>query len=752
MSLTGLLIFELQNIKFDYDYEKYFPKEDDDLKFYQSYRDKYGSDSDFLLIGIENKSGIFNAEFLNKIKKLGDSIQHFENVEYIVSPVHNSFNYKLSGLQGVTPVPIIQADYNNLPQDSVAIFNNSKLIGSLFSNNSNSLCIYIETCEHLAKNPGIKLVENIQGHLHQNGLTNYHISGRSIAQEHYLELLNQELILFFIASFLLVILFLWFTFKSFWGIAIPLLVVLLSILWSIGIMHLTGKPFDIMTVMLPTIIFVVGMSDLVHLLNKYLDERRQGQSEFIAIKNSVKDIGLATFLTSVTTAVGFFTLLTSNIHPIKEFGIYAGIGVMVAYVLTFIVVPPILILTKVPTKLLEKKNTESWNKRLSFLFVKMLKHKKIIIASSLLLFLAGAFSIGQLKTNNYLLEDLDDEDPQKVNLLFFENHFSGVRPFEMEIQLKDSSKNILDFDVVQEIDKVEHYLKTKYNSKGIGFSISALDPIRYVYSIKHNNNPKYFKIPSREKTFESQLDLLKSFSSKDLKNKLISQDSLSARYTGKITDSGGAAIKAENEKLTQFIANNTKLINIRLTGTSLVLDKNNEFLAENILLGLLISCALVALLIGVFYKSFVMVVIALLVNILPLVLICLIMYILNIDIKISTSLIFTLAFGIAIDDTIHMLSKLKIELNKGKSLLYALKRTYLSTGKAMLVTSIILCGGFLTLIFSSFTSTYLMGLLISITLLFALLADMVLLPLLIIWFYKVKTSRTLPSQINYKID
>ena len=152
--------------------------------------------------------------------------------------------------------------------------------------------------------------------------------------------------------------------------------------------------------------------------------------------------------------------------------------------------------------------------------------------------------------------------------------------------------------------------------------------------------------------------------------------------------------------------------------------------------GLAISFAVVALIAGLLFKSVRMVIITLIPNIIPLMMVAGIMGMFGITLKLSTSIVFTIAFGIAVDDTIHFTSKLKLELNKGKSLLYALKRTYLSTGKAIIVTSIILSGGFLILILSSFGGTFFTGLLISLTLIFALIIDLTLLPTFIVLFFK----------------
>ncbi len=156
--------------------------------------------------------------------------------------------------------------------------------------------------------------------------------------------------------------------------------------------------------------------------------------------------------------------------------------------------------------------------------------------------------------------------------------------------------------------------------------------------------------------------------------------------------------------------------------------------------GLFFAFLVVACVVGIMFKSWKMTIVCLIPNFFPLLLILGIMGFAGIDLKVSTSIIFTIAFGIAVDDTIHFMSKLRLQLAKGRSMLYAVKRTFISTGKAIVVTSIILCGGFLTLVLSNFLGTFYIGLLISLTLLFAVLADLLLLPVLIIYLF--------PKEIN----
>jgi predicted RND superfamily exporter protein len=178
-----------------------------------------------------------------------------------------------------------------------------------------------------------------------------------------------------------------------------------------------------------------------------------------------------------------------------------------------------------------------------------------------------------------------------------------------------------------------------------------------------------------------------------------------------------------------------------------LVDKNADYISRNMLEGLSIAFGVIALIIGVLFRSVRMVIIALIPNLIPLMMIAGLMGLFGIYLKASTSIIFTIAFGIAVDDTIHFLSKLKIELNKGRSLAYAVKHTTLFTGKAIIITSVILAGGFLTLIFSSFGSTFYTGLLVSLTLVFAVIADLTLLPILVLLFLKPK--KRVPQKINF---
>ena len=161
-------------------------------------------------------------------------------------------------------------------------------------------------------------------------------------------------------------------------------------------------------------------------------------------------------------------------------------------------------------------------------------------------------------------------------------------------------------------------------------------------------------------------------------------------------------------------------------------------MSSSLVKGLAFSVIIVALIMGIIYKSLTITLISIIPNIVPLVFIGGVMGYIGVDLKISTAIIFTIAFGIAVDDTIHLLGKFRHELNKGKGVLYAMRRSYTTTGKAMIITTLILCSGFLLLIFSSFLGTFYLGVMLCLALFVALIADLTLLPVLILLFYKPK--------------
>ena len=361
----------------------------------------------------------------------------------------------------------------------------------------------------------------------------------------------------------------------------------------------------------------------------------------------------------------------------------------------------------------------------------------MIVAVTGLIIVLSVGLLYQVKINNYLLEDLSESDPVKRDARFFENEFSGVRPFELAVNVQTDLNDPLTWKT---LDSLENYLASEY---GVGSIVSYLSVIKSVNQAMSNGKSKYYSVPRSDKKIEkilNQIDQLKNDSINNVLSKVIDWDQKQLRIHGRIADIGAIKVRAKNEELANVYEEKgwSKVFSYRLTGTANLIDQNNEYLASKMMSSLVVAFLVVALIAGIFYKSWKMTIIALIPNILPLVMIAAVMGAFDIYLRITTSLIFTIAFGIAVDDTIHFLSRLKIELNAGRSYLYAIKRSFLSTGKAIIMTSFMLSAGFFCLVFSNFMSTFFIGVLVSLTLLFAVVVDLILLPVLLIWWYKPK--------------
>jgi len=476
------------------------------------------------------------------------------------------------------------------------------------------------------------------------------------------------------------------------------------------------------------------MSDVVHIMTKYIEQLRLGATKIEAIKVTFKEVGLATFLTSLTTSIGFLTLLTASISPIKKFGLFTAIGVFMAFIVAFALLPACLTLLKKPKVSQKVMNRSAWFGQLSQAFIFVLKHGRLVIVVNVIIVALSIYGLNQIVINTYLIEDLPNDAPLKQSFTFFDENFGGSRPFELTATV-DSSRSIYEPEVLNQISKVENYLRTDFEAGNI---ISPVTVTKGLNQAVNGGVSDEFKMPDSESDWKKVNRYLKRKAQRQFSRDLTAKNNTVGRISARVGDIGSNLSLKRTEELKHYIKNNidTALVQFKVTGTSNLIDKNNQYLAENMFEGLAIAFGVVAIIAGLMFKSLRMILITLIPNIIPLVLVAGIMGIFGITLKLSTSIIFTIAFGIAVDDTIHFISKLKIELNKGKSLIYALKRTYLSTGKAIVVTSLILSGGFLILLLSSFGGTFYTGLLISLTLAFALVIDLTLLPVFVLYFSK----------------
>ena len=472
------------------------------------------------------------------------------------------------------------------------------------------------------------------------------------------------------------------------------------------------------------------MSDVIHLTTHYRNMLSK-MTKKEALIHSIKRVGLATLLTSLTTLVGFLTLLTSSVKPIIELGIFAAVGLLIALFLTYTCYVALLYLIPVRKEEINIHKNEIWkNNMLKInLFVKEKRNK--ILWFSLVLALVCTGLISKLEINNYLLEDLRESHPQKVAYRFFEDNFGGARPFEVAVWANNGA-SILDSNTIIEIQKAENFLKQGYP---VDIQLSPVTILSETNRIINGGKSEELKIPTEERAFNKLLKTIKRNASKNEMSKLFSSNKDTSRISGTIGDWGRKSILERNEKFYDYVAENidTSLVQFRITGSGHLLDLNTEKVSTNVIEGLILAIALIGLIVGLLFRSFKMTLISIVPNVVPLLITSAIMAIFGIDLKISTAIIFVISFGIAVDDSIHFLTRFRLEMKQGRTIEESMKNTFTDTGKSIVITTIIILSGFISLCASTFLSTFYIGFLISITLISALICDLILLPALLYW-------------------
>jgi predicted RND superfamily exporter protein len=735
--LTLFFVYQATRVELDYDFEKFYPTSDPETEFFLEYRQKFQSDNDFLLLAIQRDKGVFDKDFLIKIDKFTEELKEIDNVDSVASITNMQ---ELFIRAKVSSRPLIDFDSLDLKRDSINIFSKPELVNSFISEDGKSICLFVKHEDFLSKEKSDILIDNINAKADQYNFQRMRIAGRTIGQKYYIDKMLKEILLFLSLSAVLVMLFLVIAFRSIWGVLIPQVVIFTGMLWLIGMMGLFKEPINIILTVLPSVMFVVSMSDVIHLVSRYLDALRTEDTPLDAIKLSVREVGMATLLTSVTTSIGFFSLVFVRVQPIQVFGVVMGIGVLIAFVLTFITLPALFIFFPGPERVRKQKKDHFWKKRLEKWFIIALRRRGRVLIISAAVMGICVYGLFQIKTNNLLMDDLSDSEPLKQDFNYLDSHYGGIRPVELAITIKDTSINVWDKDVLRTIDTVERYLKNEY---GLTIKNSLVTAIKIGHRSMYSGLPEYYALPTQNSKWRDLKRGFKSKSAEGIYRLMVDSTEQMTRISGTIGDLGNIRVTEMDKHLRAYLETKTLngKIDYKITGTAHLIDKNLSYLSTSLVKGLLVSILIVALLMGLIYRSVSILLISIVPNLVPLVFIAGVMGYLGVELKISTAIIFTIAFGIAVDDTIHLLGKFKFELMKGRTKMYALKRSYLTTGKAMILTTLILCSGFALLVFSSFLGTFYLGVMLCLALFVALIADLTLLPVLIFLFYHPKKGK-----------
>lgn len=711
--------------------EKFFPRDDDDLDFLNYFESRMEADDNYLLIAVRVPDGqkVFDYETLKKITELRSAVEDIPQV----TDVYDITNYRflLKTPMGYSTIKALPLDKGrDYQKDAIRLMQDERIGGKWVSRDTSAALMLIKHEDYLSAEDGQDLKASVMALLDEGAFPDFYVSGRIFTQSLFIEKITDELFFYTLLSNVLLVIILIWLYRSFWGVFVPMVSVIGGLIIFLGILGLLKVPLDLISSLYPPLMLIIGMSDVIHIKTKYLDELREGKSREAAMRVTIKEIGLATLLTSATTAIGFLALLTSRLEPIRNFGLYAALGIFVAYFSVIFFTCTLLLYFDEKDFGAGKRPRVFRLFRPAVLDVLVFKHQKKWIALFLFLVIGAFWGGTQITTNTYLLGDVPKEDRLRKDFLFFENQFSGARPFEVAIMPDTLQYGIWSPEVLKETEKLVNYMEEKPIFKEV---ISPVTLMKTWYQAEQRTtSPEAYRFPETDEQLEKGAAILEKRQGVQI-FKLTDDAGQMGRITAKVHDLGSDSIKVVRQEMEAWMdANiNQDLVQFRITGKPLILDKNSEYLVDSLFKGLGLAFLTVGLLMVLLFKNLKLFLISFVPNALPLLFTAGLMGFLGIELKSSTSIIFTIAFGIAVDDTIHFLTRFKLAKMAGKRNDRALSITFAESGKAIFLTTLVLLSGFIALAFSDFVATYYVGLLVSITLVSALIADLTILPILL---------------------
>jgi predicted RND superfamily exporter protein len=728
-ALTFAILIFRPEPSFDYDFELFFPIDDPDLAFYQDFERQFESDNDYLLIALGNPDGPWmDSAFLEKSSQAQQQIMTLNGVDSLVSIL--DFQIPVIGLFGMNQVRVLDWDSKEKLEASSKRLPQFK--SSLISQDGNSFLFLVKNDPSLSKEQGDTLYAEIREVMKENGIVPKAVAGKIQTQGDFVTLMQNEFGMFLGVSFLLMILTLYLIFRSWWGVVIPVLVLALGVLWAIALILFSGKALDIMSVMQPTIFLIVGLSGLVHFFTEFIKKLNSGLDRDSAVEQTFNQLTFAVWLTIFTTSIGFLSLYFTSIPALKTFGLWTGIGVLIIFSALVSITPGLLYLIPVSRKTPRISSEKSTF--LAALFLLIIQKRKQIIWIFLGVTVGSLILGSQLKINGYLLDNLPSDHPIQQDFSYFDSQFGGSNPLEISIAAGPKANSLLDYQVLLELNKLEKKLQETFGEREI---ISPLSLVKALNQAQNQGNRAAFALPSQGQYLRMRRFLKQAVSTAG--ENLVSPDQKSGRISTRVQDLGSLEMGERRNEVLEYVNQeiNPDLLQVRWTGTAYLIDRSHESVTRQMLQGLSVALVVVGLIGGFLFRSWRLALVLLIPNVIPLIWMLGLMFLMGIEFKLTTSILFTVAFGIAVDDTIHFMSKLKTELQTGKSLHYAIKRTFMEAGRAIILTSVILVMGFGLLAFSQFGVTHLTGLLISFTLVFALASDLFLLPVLLFSMKKV---------------
>lgn len=761
ITITVLLAMQWKNIHFTQTEANMLPDDNIVNIEYNAFLNKFGEEGNLVVIGVKDKT-FFTPKAYAAWAKLMNSLKNDPNVDLIISINDLKKLQKNESLEKFELVPFVDSnkttDKAYLEKIKQELFNDLPFYeGLLFNKKSGTIrsAIYLE--KKIVNTPARKdfilkkLVPAIEKFEAETKI-DLRVSGMPYIRTLNAQTIIGEISIFIGASLLVTSLLFFFFFRSFRATLISIIIVIIGVMWSFGFLGLLNYEITVLTALVPSLIIVIGIPNCIFLTNKYHQEYKVHRNKVKALQRVTTKIGMATLMTNLTTAIGFFTFVSSNNDLLIEFGNVTSINIMALFFLCIIVIPIFHSYIPAPKDRHIEHLDRGYVKSFMDWILRNVKENRFsiyVIAISLLV--VSIIGIYKMRISGSIIEDMPKKEAFFQDIIFFEKEFDGVMPLEIMIDTK-RKKGVMKLSTLKRMEELEQAID---EIPELSKPISVVNLVKYSKQAYYNGNPDFYELPtSQEQAFILSYAKNATKNSKEnLMKSYVDSTGQYARITTFMRDENGDAIpkiEAEIRKEADKIFPPDRF-HVTITGKALVFQKGTGYLLDNLLSSLIFAFFLTALLIGFMFRSFKMILVSIIPNLLPLLLTAGIMGFFNIPLKPSTILVFGIAFGLSVDDTVRFLSQYREELKKNNwKIRKSVYATFNDAGLSMFYTSIVLFFGFSVFMLSSFGGTIALGGLISLTLLFGMLSNLMLLPALVLTLNKTLANEQ--DFIEPKID
>ncbi len=747
-AVTAVMGYFASKVKLSYEFAKAIPTDNPKYKDYLAFREKFGDDGNVLVIAVQTTQ-FFELKHFKAYTTLQEQLRKVSNVNNILSVPAAITLQKNELTEKLIPVKIFsdsistQAELDsaknvflNLPFYKSLLYNqetNSYLLGvginkdSLNSPKRSKIVSDIIAC--------VKTFETATN-------TTAHLSGLPLIRTMVGDRIQKEMRFFLIGSLVFSALILLIFFRSFSTTVLSLLVVLMGVVWSVGVLFLCGYKITLLTALTPPLVVVIGIPNCIYFINKYHTSFLANKNKNEALIEMVSKMGIVTLFCNITAAIGFAVFAFTSSAVLKEFGVVAGISIMLIFVISFILLPSALSYLPAPKPAQMKYLNNKW---LTSFLIRIehwvMNHTKTIYAVTAVLLIAAVAGIFRLKTVAFIVDDLPKTDKIYTDLKFFEKNFKGVMPLEIVVDTK--KRNGLGgtraLTVFAKVDSLSQYIAAQPN---MNRPLSIAEGLKFAKQAFYDGDSANYQLPNMfDGAFVGEYLRPNKTDSNAGKNnfaKMLSSFMDSTRQSTRIsvnmadigTQQLPIVLNGIENRINQLF--DTAQYNVKLTGTSITFLEGSKFIINGLKESIFWAFLLISLCMLYLFKSARILLCSLIPNLIPLVITAGVMGWVGVPLKPSTVLVFSVALGIAIDITIRFLVNYKQELpihnNNVKDTVTA---TIKNTGLSIVYTAMVLIAGFVIFCFSSFGGTIALGWLTSVTLLVATLTNLVLLPVLL---------------------